>query len=133
MDIEMFLGTGHRQAAGCVRCKVAEMPSLDETTKSGNSRVLFQGAQRSNAKLAVVLQFDALGLFGLLFIHRFKQLVQFQMLLLDVVLPHYYFVNQCVDVVSRISFLTLPYHSLAFLESQKRKRPAALLFFCAFV
>ena len=67
MDVETALGTCQRQAAGCVGSKVTEIPSLDETAKSGNSRVLFQGTKRSNAELALVLQCDDVGIFELFF------------------------------------------------------------------
>ena len=62
MNVKMFLWAGQWQAARRVRSEVAQIPSFDEAAKSGNSRVLFQCAERGNAELALVFQFDNLGL-----------------------------------------------------------------------
>ena len=62
VDIEALLGAGQRQATRRVRGEVAEIPALDEAAKSNDARVLFQSAERGNAELAVVFQFNEFGI-----------------------------------------------------------------------
>ena len=61
VDIEALLGAGQRQATRRVWGEVAEIPAFNEAAKSGDARVLFQGAERGNAQLAAIFQFNEFG------------------------------------------------------------------------
>ncbi len=58
MNIEMFLWACKRQAPGCIRRKVTEIPAFNKFTECGNTRMLFERSQGGDTQFASVIKLN---------------------------------------------------------------------------
>ena len=123
MDVQVFLGSGQRQAASGVRGEIAQVPTFQELAERCYPGMLLQGAEGRDAELAFVLNFDAF---------QFSVFVRF--LFFDLSKKHLKIGQQriiCINLLSlRVPF---PSMSLAFDHTEDQKRSAAFPGFISLV